>query len=224
MRILIDLQGAQTGSRYRGIGRSATALAKAIIRKRGNHEVFILLNGLFQDTIDPIQDEFSALLPRQNLLAFAVPSPIKGLVAEDAWRREAAQLIREWVINALAPDVLLITSLFEGAGDHSVTSIGQLETSTRTAVLLHDLIPFLDPERYLADPASNTWYYSKIEALRNAGLLLAVSDSSRREAVDALGFNTERVVAIHSAADERFTKANVSPENSRTFLESMGIR
>ena len=44
MRIVIDLQGAQNGSRHRGIGRYSVALAKSIVRNRGNHEIFILLN------------------------------------------------------------------------------------------------------------------------------------------------------------------------------------
>jgi len=224
MRILIDLQGAQTGSRFRGIGRSATALTRAIIRNRGDHEVLILLNGLFPDTIDPIRKEFAAILPADHIVVFAAPSPVAGLIADNAWRIEAAELIREWVINALAPDALLITSLFEGAGDDSVTSIRPMGTTMATAVVLHDLIPFLDPDRYLGDPAANKWYYSKITSLRNADLLLAVSESSRREAVEALGFDASRVVAVHSAADERFTRANLSVKERETFLERMGIR
>ena len=41
MRLLIDLQGAQTESRRRGIGRYSIALARAIIRNAGDHEVWI---------------------------------------------------------------------------------------------------------------------------------------------------------------------------------------
>jgi glycosyltransferase involved in cell wall biosynthesis/ADP-heptose:LPS heptosyltransferase len=224
MRIVIDLQGAQTESRYRGIGRSSSALAKAIIRNRGNHDIFILLNGLFEDTIEPIKDDFASILPADRIVVFSAPSAVSAQVAENAWRIEAAELVREWMINVLAPDVLLITSLFEGPTDPGIVSIRRLETETKTAVALHDLIPYLDPERYLADPAAKKWYYSKIDSLRRADLLLAVSDSSRREAVEALGFEPSRVVTISSAADERFTKVNMSPGDSRRFLERMGIR
>lgn len=224
MRILIDLQGAQTGSRYRGIGRSATALTKAIIRNRGNHEILILLNGLFEETIDPIRDEFASLLSPDHIVVFSIPSPAQALTAENAWRIEAAELIRESMINALAPDVLLIMSLFEGPSEPAIVSIGRLETSTKVAVILHDLIPFLDPERYLDHGLGRRWYFSKIDFLRRADLLLAVSNSSRREAVDALGFEPDRVVTIHSAADERFTKADISLEDGNIFLERMRIR
>lgn len=224
MRILIDLQSAQSGSRFRGIGRYSTGLAKAIIRNRGNHEVVILLNGLFEDTIDPIRRDFSTQLPEENFVVFSAPSPAQALSADNAWRIEAAELIRETTINALAPDVVLITSLFEGPVEAGITSIRRLETTMKTVVVLHDLIPFLDPEKYLDDPLARKWYYSKIDSLRRADLLLAVSDSSRRDGVDALSFDASRTVTIYSAAEERFTETNISPEDRRTFLERIGIQ
>ena len=46
MRIVIDMQGAQTDSRKRGIGRYTLGLAKALLRNRGEHEILLVLNGL----------------------------------------------------------------------------------------------------------------------------------------------------------------------------------
>jgi glycosyltransferase involved in cell wall biosynthesis len=144
-------------------------------------------------------------------------------VAENDWRREISELIRERMINDLAPDVLLIMSLFEGAVDDSVTSIRRLPTSTTTAVILYDLIPFLDPEKYIPAPPSSTWYYSKIDSLKKADLLLAISESARMEATDALGFDGERVVTIYSAADESFSKDKVLPAKMEEVLTRAGI-
>ena len=45
MRIVIDMQGAQCRNRQRGIGRYTLSLAQAIVRNRGEHEVFLALNG-----------------------------------------------------------------------------------------------------------------------------------------------------------------------------------
>jgi ADP-heptose:LPS heptosyltransferase/glycosyltransferase involved in cell wall biosynthesis len=224
MRILIDLQGAQTGSRFRGIGRSSLARAKSIIRNRGDHEILLLLNGLFEDTIEPIRADFSAILPADNILVFSVPSPVSALAAENAWRIEAAELIRESMIDALAPDVVLITSLFEGPSDPAIVSIGRLDSATKTAVILHDLIPFLDPETHLGDPEAKKWYNAKIEYLRRADLLLAVSDSAWREAVNALGFDDSHALSVSSAADECFTHAKISPEPAKALLQRIGVR
>ena len=49
MRIVIDMQGAQTESRYRGIGRYTLSLAQGIARNRGEHEIMLALNGLFPE-------------------------------------------------------------------------------------------------------------------------------------------------------------------------------
>lgn len=224
MRILIDFQGAQTGSRHRGIGRYSTALAKAIIRNRGEHEVFILLNGLFEETLDQIRNGFAALVPQDHIVTFAAPSPVEGFGPENAWRQDAAELIREWTINTIAPDVVLITSLFEGAIDSGITSIGRLDASAKVAVVLYDLIPFLDPEPYLLTQEAMSWYHAKIDWLRRADLLLPISDSARNEAIDVLGFDPERAVAIYAAADERFAPANLPSEEGRGLLERLGIR
>lgn len=42
MRIVIDLQGAQSASRYRGIGRYTLELAKEMVRQRGEHEILVV--------------------------------------------------------------------------------------------------------------------------------------------------------------------------------------
>ena len=52
MRIVIDMQGVQTESRFRGIGRYTMSFAQAIVRNRGKHEVILALNGLFPDTVE----------------------------------------------------------------------------------------------------------------------------------------------------------------------------
>jgi len=49
MRIVIDLQGAQTQSRFRGIGRFSLALSQALVRNRGDHEILIALSDLLSD-------------------------------------------------------------------------------------------------------------------------------------------------------------------------------
>ncbi len=67
MRIVIDMQGGQTESRFRGIGRYSLSLTKSVIRNCGDHEIIIALNGLFPDTIESIRTEFSGLLPQENI-------------------------------------------------------------------------------------------------------------------------------------------------------------
>src|SRR5471030_105812 len=125
MRIVLDLQGCQSVSRLRGIGRYSLALAKAIIRNAGDHEVWIVLNDLFPDTVDGIRASFEGLLPVERIAVFAVPSFSLYQGAND-WRTRAAQLVREYAVAELEPDVVHISSLFEGYVDVSVSSVKEL--------------------------------------------------------------------------------------------------
>ena len=77
MRIVMDMQGAQTESRFRGIGRYTLSLAKALARNRGKYEIILALNGLFPDTIEPIRAAFDGLLPQENIRVWYAPGPVR---------------------------------------------------------------------------------------------------------------------------------------------------
>ena len=66
MRIVIDLQGAQSDSRFRGIGRYTISFTKALIEQAPEHEFFLVLNGAFGESIDAIRDGFYGILPNTS--------------------------------------------------------------------------------------------------------------------------------------------------------------
>ena len=144
MRIVIDMQGAQTESRFRGIGRYTMAFAQAVVRNRGEHEVLLALSGLFPDTIEPIRAAFDGLLPQENIRVWYAPGPVRECEPGNAWRREAAEHIREAFLASLHPDVVHVTSLFEGYVDDAVTSIGVFAPQLKTVVSLYGAEPRID--------------------------------------------------------------------------------
>ena len=150
MRIVIDMQGAQTESRFRGIGRYTLSFAQAVVRNRGEHEVILALSGLFPDTIDPIRAAFNDLLPQENIRIWQAPGPVLEAYPGNDSRREVAELIREAFLASLQPNVIHISSLFEGYVDNAVTSIGCFDRTTPVSVALYDLIPLLDPDLSIA--------------------------------------------------------------------------
>ena len=127
MRIVIDMQGAQTESRFRGIGRYTMSFSQAIALRRGGHEIILALNGLFPDTIEPIRAAFDGLLPQENIRVWYAPGPVGERQPGNESRREAAECIREAFLASLAPDVIHVCSLFEGHTDDAVTSIGRFD-------------------------------------------------------------------------------------------------
>ena len=224
MKILIDLQGAQNGSRHRGIGRYSLALAKAIARNKGDHSIFILLNGLFPDTLSEIIDSFSGLLTRSAFLVFNADGPVDELRKENDWRRHSGEVSREYVIDSLAPDAIVITSLIEGAMDNTLTSIGRISSKVISATILYDLIPLTDPDRYIGWKPARDWYYEKIESVKRSDLLLSISAAAADEAVRLLQIEADRVSIISSAADDSFSPSRFSGEQIAEVHARLGIR
>lgn len=223
MRIVIDLQGAQSESRFRGIGRYSLALALGVARNAGTHEIWLVLNGALGAAIDDIRRAFDGLIPQERIRVFDIVTPVAEMVADNATRRYAAEMLREYFIAQLQPDAVLLTSLFEGYVDDAVTSVGAFSHGTITAVILYDLIPFLNPATYLAAQSQRQYYERKIASLRQAQLLLSISDYSRQEAIDALGLDPDQVVAISTAVDADFAPGHPDPEALSALRGQWGI-
>jgi glycosyltransferase involved in cell wall biosynthesis len=222
MRIVLDLQGCQSVSRLRGIGRYSLALAKAIVRNAESHEVWIVLNDLFPDTIEDIRASFEGLLPDERVVVFSLPRFALYQGAND-WRSGAAVLIREHAIAELEPDLVHISSLFEGYVDESISSVKTFDKETLVAVTLYDLIPFLSPDTYLSDPGTRSHYYRKIEAVKRADLLLAISAYCGEEAVRELKISRERITNVSSAVSESFVCRTLTESDRQTLHERYGI-
>jgi len=220
MRIVIDLQGAQSESRFRGIGRYSMSLAQAMVRNAGEHEIWLALNSRLPDSISDIRTAFAGLISQERIRIFDVPDDS----SPSAWSERAAEVVRESFLATLNPDVVLVSSLFEGYWANAVTSIGAIETRYQTAVILYDLIPLMNKKLYLPTPELKDYYYRKIEWLKNADILLAISDSSSQEAVSELAIARERVANISAAIGEQFIPDAVDESKSAQLLERLGIQ
>ena len=220
MRIVLDLQGAQTRSRFRGIGRYCLSLAKAIVLNRGRHEVLIALNDLFPETIEPIRAQFDALLPQENIKVWVAPGPVQDSDSCNVRRRQIAECLREAFLASLQPDIVHVSSLFEGYGDNAVTSIGGFAADLPTAVTLYDLIPL---SARLPDPACQEHYARKIESFRRAILWLGISEFSCNDAIKQLGLDPNYVINVGCAADPRFRQIEIAQSERTHVMRRFGI-
>jgi glycosyltransferase involved in cell wall biosynthesis len=225
MRIVIDMQGAQTGSRYRGIGRYTMALALAMVRNGGEHEFILALNGLFSETIDSIRDAFDGLLPQENIKVWHSVGPVHAFDPSNDIRKDVAELIREEFIASLQPDMVHITSLMEGFGDDAVHSICRAPFKVPCAVTFYDLIPLIQSEIYLKpNPDFERLYREKIVHLNHADLMLAISESSRQEALEYLKFSEDQVVNISAAVDDIFQPLTYTPEQTSALNDKYRVK
>lgn len=224
MRIVIDLQGAQCGSRHRGIGRYSLALAKAMVRNRGDHEIIIVLSGFFTETIEPIRAEFDGLLSQENIRVWHAYGPVDSVNGSNTWRRNVAEFIRESFLSSLQPDIVHVSSFFEGFYDNSVGSIGLYSKNIPTAVTFYDLIPLIQHELYLTpNPDFEIIYREKINQLRRSDLYLAISESSRQELIEHLSIQSEKVFNISTAAGDQFKSLEISLSNKTALCQRFGL-
>ncbi|MEA5122803.1 glycosyltransferase [Xanthomonas floridensis] len=219
MRIVLDLQGAQTSSRDRGIGRYSLALAEAMLRQPRNHEFWIVTNA---DIALPDLGDVADLVPPERRVSFRTVQPTHWQDSANDWRRMASERAREAFLRALKPDVVHVSSLMEGSQDCAVTSIGVSPESVFAATTLYDLIPMHHPE-YLAAAWAKRWYQDKLASLKRADLLLAISDYVRSDAMEMLSIPAERIVNISSAAAKTFKPIFIDLEIRERFSSDYGI-
>ena len=223
MRILIDLQGAQSASRHRGIGRYTLSLALAMAQNPGDHEILLLLNGMLGETIRPIRDAFKPWVPAANIHVWHALAPVNANDPANASRRHIAALIREEAIRHIQPDVVHITSLYDGYGDNAVHSM-PAHAQCPVAVTFYDAIPLIHAAQYLdTDPIYRSHYLACTAQAQSADLLLAISESSRQEAIALLHTPAERVVNISSAVDAAFKPLTYTEAQTQALQHRLGI-
>ena len=110
------------------------------------------MSGRFPDAIAQIHTQFANLIPTERMRVFDLPGPVAEMALANSWRTQAAELLREKFLGDLSPDIVHVSTLFEGIHNEVVASVGRLDTGLLTAVTLYDLIPILRPEIYLTDP------------------------------------------------------------------------
>lgn len=200
MRIIIDLQGAQSPSAAsHELGRYSLNLAQAVARQKMDHEVILVLNALFANTIEPIRAAFEGLLPQENIRVWQSVGPIYQIEPAYTWRRKTAELTRDAFFSSLNPDVVYITSLFEGWQDNASTNIGISANSAPTVVTLYDQIPLNDQRAHLGNAVFQGWYQSKLHQLQHADYCVAISSAARTAGIEQLGLAENKVIDVSVA-------------------------
>ncbi|MEO6966879.1 MAG: glycosyltransferase [Rhodanobacteraceae bacterium] len=224
MRIVVDLQACQSrASRTRGIGRYSLSLLEAMLRNVGEDEIWIALNGELPGTVEPIRAALNGSIPDERIVVWKAVPAISAEYPANDWRRAAAAEARQTFLQSLAPDVVHVSSWFEGFIDDTLTAPGVTPPDYLTAVTLYDLIPLVHAKAYLEHPRLREWYLGKIEVLKRAGLLLGISAHTCREAVERLAVPADNVVNISAAIDPIFRPLQADTAESIALLARFGL-
>ena len=201
LRIVFDMQACQTGgSARRGVGRYSKALFSAIVAAAPPREIHAL---------------GSRQLAHPLVLDGCPANRLSLLECLPEWRSERDfdggeedsldAATASAVIGRFNPDVVHLAHVFEGYRERvalpsaSGRPSGQLSSAT-----LYDLIPLRFADHYFQDARFKRWYMQRLQRLRQADLLLSISESSRQDAIQLLGLDPARIVTIHGGASAHF--------------------
>lgn len=191
---------------------------------RDRHEFWIALNAAFPQSVESIRRQLGdTLLPSERIVAWQAEGPVAAYDVGNEQRLECGLAVREAFLDAMRPDFVHIASLFEGMNDDSLHSIPTFTRAAPTAVTLYDLIPLLNRAHYLPNSIARDWYYRQLDSLRRARLLLAISESSRREALSCLAWPENRVINISSAVDSKFRRIELDAATTAALRQKYGL-
>ena len=224
MKLLVDMFACQTGSRFRGIGRYIHSLVKEMVNLTGSNQMVMLANLLYPETYNDLRQEFSPLLPQGSFLPYSnIPINI-GLLDHDPNFESACTLGRH-TYEMLSPDVALYPSVFEGWGEKGVVPLPSngLPASTNVAIV-YDFIPYRFQSHFLDhDPRFKHAYLNRLESYKDFDLLLAISESTRQDAVQILNFSPDRVVNLSGATSAKFRRIDYPPETIDALFSKLKL-
>ncbi|MFC3652344.1 glycosyltransferase [Dyella humi] len=223
MKLLLDLQGAQSQSRSRGIGRYTLALTRAFLDKaEANHDARLLLNARFGDATDALIATLGKHANPDRRLVLDVPEGIRAQPGGNDWLRRAAARTMRHAVEGLGVNVVWYSSVLEGYNDDAVLP-DEPPAGVVSVATLYDLIPLHDPDAYLDHPRVRQWYEQGIETLRRCNLLFAISEWVRQDAIKQLGLAPERVINIGAAVDSCFAPSSPDSVASASLRSKYGI-
>jgi len=224
VRVVVDLQACQSlPHRDRGIGRYSMALTKALLRNAGgDDDIWVALNGEIGETIEPVRAALSGLIDQQRIVVWRSIPETALISSANEWRHAAAVEVRDAFLTSLKPDVVHVSSLFEGFHDDVVTSI-HASGSFLTSVSLYDLIPLAGAETYLADRRLREWYMGRLEELKRADLVLGISQFTCREATERLQIPAARAMPVMAAVESIFRPIPMDDAEARSMRARFGV-
>ncbi|WP_024511968.1 glycosyltransferase [Bradyrhizobium sp. ARR65] len=224
MRLVIDLQGAQGVSSARGIGRYSRELAIAMAREAREHEVIVALSGAFMDSAEQLAAAFDGILPRSNIRLWHPPSGASA--SAESPLRNVAEMLRMQFLASLEPDLVHVTSLFEGADENVISLQPRHQRLLPVVATCYDLIPLVRHKQYFGDESTRhaRWYYRCAQEMLLCDGLLAISQSSRHEAIRYLAFPPDRVFNVQAGIAPTFRPTKLSGQEKVDLLQRYGVR
>ena len=179
--VCLDAQGAQSREHHdRGIARYVVEHVRA-------------LHGACPEALHSVV--LNPLLPLTGNLSWLIGKDLLGWATDD--RRSALRPTGR-------PAIYHVMSPFETQTLDSLWPIWARGAGIRTVVTLYDLIPQVFADHYLRKPSVRASYQTRLELIRKADHILAISEVTAQDAIEHLGIARDRITVIGAGATEKF--------------------
>lgn len=207
MRIAINAQLLSYSNTYRngGISRYIGRLLTALARQPGEHEYTVFVNG--QETVDRLTQERDTAAPAQ-IEYVPVNWPEHRPLSRVMWeQRHLPTLLRERRIQVFHSPANVLPEMLprECAGVvtlHDLAFLRYPEVLTRTKRLYHRIFT--------------------MRSLRRAALIISVSNSTKKDAIELAGIAPEQIQTVYPCIDERFSNV-ITNEAKQAFRQKYGL-
>jgi len=205
MRIAINAQLLSYSDSYRngGISRYIRHLLTAIAKQPGQHEYTVFVNG--QETVKRLRQEHEQAAQMEYIPVYWPENrPASRVVWE---QRHLPALLRERRIEVFHSPANVLPEM--------------LPRECASVVTLHDLAFLLYPE--VLTRAKRVYHrIFTTRSLRRATMIIAVSHSTKKDAVKLVGIAPGRVQTVYTCIDERFSNV-ITNEEKQTFYRQHGL-
>ena len=205
MRIAINAQLLSYSDTYRngGISRYIRHLLTAIARQPGQHQYTVFVNG--QETVKRLRQEQEQAAQIEYVpINWPENRPASRVVWE---QRSLPALLRERRIEIFHSPANVLPEM--------------LPRECASVVTLHDLAFLLYPE---ALTRAKRVYHRifTMRSLRRATMIIAVSNSTKKDAVKLVGIAPGRIQTVYTCIAERFSNV-ITKEEKQTFYREHGL-
>jgi glycosyltransferase involved in cell wall biosynthesis len=212
MRVAINAQLLSFSDTYRngGISRYIRSLLTELARQAaeqpgqvGNHDYTIFVNG--QEVVERLQDELPA---SKHVTYVAAAWPESRPVSRVTWEQfTLPKLLRQRQIDVFHSPANVLPEL--------------LPRGCKGVVTLHDLA-FLRYPHVLTRAKSIYHRAFTTRSLKRAALIIANSDSTKRDAIELVGIAPERIQTVYLCIDARFSHVIIDEEIA-SFRQRSGL-
>lgn len=185
MKIGIDIQAIQThNSKNRGIGRYTQSTLEALLNGQTPHQYQLYANK-------------TLLEPELDINHF----PYSYINYPDLGSSDTNDLLMKTTLSAFDIDAVFIPSPMEGS-DATIPNL--IDYHKKVFVICYDLIPLIFSDKYLNDLNYRSLYMRRLENIRNADFIFAISESTRQDTIKYLKKSPEQVLNISGGVSSFF--------------------